>query len=129
MFSLDKHSYQKENKPRKQTSFVEEVEMHEYEDDGDSDSEDDWWDDGSIRKQNITLNQKNVTNKQKSSLQPQEKQFGKYINKIKVEQYEGTVSASLQKVFSNCFVQNPKFQQSLFKINLISGGIYLIQRL
>ena len=109
----------------KQTSFAEEVEMHEYIED-DSDSEDGWWHDGPIRKQNITLNQKSVTNKQKSSLQPQEKQFGKYINKIKVEQYEGKMSASLQNVFTNCFVQNPKFQQSFFRI---SGSMYFIQRL
>lgn len=115
MFSLEKHGHQKENKRTKHSSFVEEVEIHEYE--GDNDSEDDCWDDGSIRKQSLTLNQRTVTNKQKSSLQPQEKQFGKYINKIKVEQYEGNVSASLQKFFTNCFVQNPEFQQSHFRIS------------
>lgn len=100
MFSLEKHGHQKENKPTKHSSFVEEVEIHEYE--GNNDSEDDCWDDGSIRKQSLTLNQRTVTNKQKSSLQPQEKQFGKYINKIKVEQYEGNVCFS-SEIFYQLF--------------------------
>ena len=56
MFSLEKHGHQKENKRTKHSSFVEEVEIHEYE--GDNDSEDDCWDDGSIRKQSPACNHK-----------------------------------------------------------------------
>jgi len=71
------------------------VDDNEYYDDYDSYEDDDWWDDHQIKKQynsnhgNVSVNQKNSTNKQKSTLQPQEKQFGKFVNKIKIEKYEG----------------------------------------
>ena len=37
----------------------------------------------------VRVVQKNTSNKQKTSLQPQEKQFGKFVGKIKLEKYEG----------------------------------------
>lgn len=71
-------------------SDEEQYDQEEYEEDSE---DDDWWDDVPINKgqRNITVNKLNVSNKQKTSLQPQDKQFGKYVNKIKLDKYEGKV--------------------------------------
>lgn len=56
----------------------DEMEYEEYSDD----SGDDYWDDKPV-------NSKQVSNKQKRSLQPQDKQFSKFSNRIKLDKYQG----------------------------------------
>ncbi|XP_012564707.2 serine/threonine-protein kinase RIO1 isoform X1 [Hydra vulgaris] len=60
----------------------------DYDDDDDDDDDDEYY---SYRRDH-TVNKENVINKTKSTLQPQEKQFGKFVNKISVEKYEGPSS-------------------------------------
>jgi len=62
----------------------EEYEEYEYED-YDDDDDDDYWDDMPIRNKENDV----VANKTKKTLQPQEKQFSKFVNRIKLDKYEG----------------------------------------
>lgn len=64
-------------------------------DEDESDDEDYWKSKQSNNNNNKNRNDvkvanKNVSNKQKTTLQPQSKQFGKFVNKIKLDKYEGT---------------------------------------
>lgn len=68
----------------------EEDEVYEHCDDSEEE-DDDWWGDVKVAKQrgNEVVNKNiNSTNKRKTSFQPREKQFGKFVNKIKLEKYE-----------------------------------------
>merc|ERR1719427_1410829 len=58
----------------------------EDEDDDDDDDDDEYWDDRPIRnnKENSA-----ATKKQKVTLQPQDKQFSRFVNRIKLDKYEG----------------------------------------
>jgi len=61
-------------------------EGYDEDEDEDDDDEDEYWDDGPIRnnKENSS-----ATKKQKVTLQPQDKQFSKFVNRIKLDKYEG----------------------------------------
>lgn len=90
-------------------SDEEQYDQEQYEEDSE---DDDWWDDVPInkRQRNITVNKLNVSNKQKTSLQPQDKQFGKYVNKIKLDKYEGPllngkIATSFQEISKKHYAQ------------------------
>lgn len=67
---------------------------YEADDSYDEDSEDEgyWKGQKKNNRSDVRVANKNVSNKQKTTLQPQNKQFGKFVNKIKLDKYEGMLS-------------------------------------
>ena len=72
----------------------------------DSDEEEVWSHSRSSNNNDVRVVQGNASNKQKTTLQPQSKQFGKFVGKIKLEKYEGM---NILLIFLFVFLMHHKF--------------------
>ncbi|XP_066926541.1 serine/threonine-protein kinase RIO1-like isoform X1 [Clytia hemisphaerica] len=88
--NVSENTYKKEPPVKMEEEYYYDEDSYDSEDN----EEEDLWtsnkrNHNNNNKNDVRVVHKNASNKQKTSLQPQEKQFGKFVGKIKLEKYEG----------------------------------------